>query len=259
MTNGQELMKPDPFAERLVAYVDILGWSSACQATPPDRLVLKALDAIHRHAEIHNQRFREETQSDPRMVPNPMFLEVQFGAFSDHFVWSKPVSFGARIFSCGKLVLDLLLLGFATRGAIVRGPLYHLDNIVCGAALIEAVHLEEREAFYPRILVSDQVLETCRALGHIDSGKGVAIDVLTDHLGRKVVNPFVLPLSGPDDAIGAFVEQNFRLREIRQIIVSNIEEREEEGQFGKAEKWRYLRTFIEGPVFEAEPRLRAHW
>ncbi len=53
----------------------------------------------------------------------------------------------------------MLQLGFLTRGAVVKGKIYHLDNIVFGPALVRAVALE-RAAQQPRILFDrDSIIE----------------------------------------------------------------------------------------------------
>ena len=71
-----------------------------------------------------------------------------------------PWDFGGRIFTAGiRLIVDLLHMGFLTRGAIVVGDLYHRDNIIFGPALVEAHTIESREAFYPRVIVSRTALE----------------------------------------------------------------------------------------------------
>lgn len=49
-----------------------------------------------------------------------------------------------------RCIIELLQLGFLTRGGITIGPVHHRDNIIFGPALIEAVALE-KEAHYPRI------------------------------------------------------------------------------------------------------------
>ena len=46
------------------------------------------------------------------------------------------------------------------RGAIVEGEFFHNDIIVYGKGLVEAVHLEEKEADVPRILVRVKVSES---------------------------------------------------------------------------------------------------
>jgi hypothetical protein len=62
--------------------------------------LLSVVRDIHKHAESHNQRAREELMSkegNARTRINQVALEVQFGAFSDHFVVSVPDWFGGRI------------------------------------------------------------------------------------------------------------------------------------------------------------------
>ena len=74
---------------------------------------------------------------------NPLWLKVEFGAFSDNFVYSIPADFGGRILNfIPKMVRTLLQKGFLIRGGITVGKLYHKENVVFGPALIEAVKIE---------------------------------------------------------------------------------------------------------------------
>lgn len=66
------------------------------------------------------------------------------------------------------------------RGAIVEGEFFHNDNIVYGKELVEAVHLEEKEAVYPRILVQK---ELSKSLSHY---------LLQDSDGWDILNVFQL-------------------------------------------------------------------
>ena len=54
---------------------------------------------------------------------------------------------------------EILRYGYLMRGAIVEGEFFHNDIIVYGKGLVEAVHLEEKEADVPRILVRVKVSE----------------------------------------------------------------------------------------------------
>lgn len=54
---------------------------------------------------------------------------------------------------------EILRYGYLMRGAIVEGDFFHNDIIVYGKGLVEAVHLEEKEANVPRILVRTKVAE----------------------------------------------------------------------------------------------------
>jgi hypothetical protein len=180
----------------------------------------------------------------------------QFGAFSDHFVFSVPDWFGGRILTkASQLIIDLLRAEFLIRGAVVLGPLYHCDNVIFGPALLRAVDIENNETFYPRILVSDAVVDHCSRLGH-DLQCSLMI---RDRTGRLVINPFAVPFEGPDEAIESVARLNFFLPEIKPIIVRKLIDLENEGRHRHAEKWRYLDQFIAGPVLDATPQLRAFW
>jgi hypothetical protein len=83
--------------------------------------------------------------------------------FSDTIVLSCPadarigwVAFVPRV---QRLCTELLRKECLTRGAIVRGPLYHSDHgDIFGPALIDAYRLESKVAYYPRILIADSAL-----------------------------------------------------------------------------------------------------
>ncbi len=254
-----------PYQERLLLYADILGSKTALMNGSAS-MFSTAVDGIHRYAEDHNERSREElmaldgkivqTDGGPERVE--VFrgaLEVQFGAFSDHFVFSLPDAFAGRILNAAsKLILDLLHIGFLVRGAVVLGKLYHRDNIIFGPALLEAVEMEEREAFYPRILVSDSVIEHCAKFPHDPRDKAM----VRDQTGRWVVNPFAMPFDGPDRVIKSFVQSN-RFLPAKSTIDQQINSLEGNRQHRYAEKWRYLSNFIAGPVLDAAPKLRRFW
>jgi len=254
------------YQDRLLLYCDVLGWSSEIVSGDSSKL-LASVEIIHQRVESHNEFKREllraqhgkliETPMGPRRaIVNPMALEVQYGAFSDHFVFSLPASFGSRILSiASQLIIDLLRIGFPVRGAIVLGQLHHRDNVIFGPALLEAVNIEENEAFYPRILVSDAVIDHCSKPPTDERDK----TMITDQTGRSVVNPFDMPFDGPDDVIASFVNLNLFLPEIKSMIERKIVELEKEHRHRHAEKWRYLAQFISGPVLDASPKLRRFW
>jgi hypothetical protein len=254
------------YQQRLLLYCDILGWSAEISTGDPSRL-LTAVECIHSRAEEYNEQERQKLLAqDGEIVQTEMgqdraqinrgWLQIQYGAFSDHFVFSLPESFGSRILStASKLIIELLRIGFLVRGAIVLGPLHHRDNVVFGPALLQAVNIEENEAFYPRILVTDAVVDHCSKLPHDPRHKSM----LLDRAGRWVVNPFAMPFDGPDEAIESFVSLNFFFPEIRPLIEQQIDNLEKAHRHQHAEKWRYLHQFVAGPVLDAAPKLRRFW
>jgi hypothetical protein len=230
---------------RLVAYLDILGWSDACKVES-ERLATAAQlihDAANDYSTITKkeiERIADETGAEP----NPMYMAVQAGAFSDNYVLSMPVEFGFRILSAASaLAIKLLQLGFLTRGGVTIGPVHHRDNFIFGPALIEAVALE-REAHYPRLLCTDNLLthleETSRAL--LDT----ANYVIDDQLGRKIVNPFVPIVSKvpAGRSLRQFHDEVWHIPAIESAIEAELEKCTARREHRYAENWRYLRNVL---------------
>lgn len=227
------------YEDRLVAYVDILGWSEACR-TESTRL-LEAVEIIHAAAEFAGQHHKEYLlKTYPKENINPMLLEVQFGAFSDNFVVSKPVTFGARIFSVAEICRRLLKLGFLTRGGVSIGKLHHRDNVVFGPALEDAVALE-RQAVYPRLVCSASLIE------HFE-GEGMPAGMspmVTDHLGRKIVNLFDPGATMERESILNLLSEDWALADIKRTIASETAKNEVAREHKLAEKWRYMGTAMD--------------
>lgn len=252
------------YQQRLLLYVDILGWTAAVKANGDDRRLLTAVERIHVHAEVHNERHREDIRDRAASDGSPlfpMFFEVQFGAFSDHFVYSMPVGFGPRILDvASKLVVDLLRMGWLTRGAIVLGPLHHTDNVIFGPALLEAVETEARHSVYPRILISDAVLKELEEWPNDPR----YLAMIRDQFGRFVVNPFALPFEEAStpagkQALESFVTINYGFPEIKALLAAEFERHTKADRGPQAEKWAYLQKFITERVFSEEPKLKPFW
>jgi hypothetical protein len=221
------------YQTRVLAYVDILGWSDACATETPR--IAEAAEIIH-SAAGENSRYRkaELERTYPGRV-NPMFLAVEFGAFSDNFVVSKPADFGTRIFAVADVCRRLLRLGFLTRGGVTAGPVYHSDNVVFGPALIEAVALE-KEAIFPRILCSNGLLRHLESLDHMTGLN----PIVTDHLGRKVVNLFDPGIRAAEISEIELLGEDWELGTVQRLIAGECEKYVASGDNKRMEKWRYM-------------------
>ena len=81
------------YEERLLLFADILGWSAA-NSTESSELLLKVVRQLHSPAETYSEALKAQMQGavgtlvhaelGPMKVSsvNPMYLDVQFGAFS---------------------------------------------------------------------------------------------------------------------------------------------------------------------------------
>ena len=179
------------YEDRLVAYVDIIGWSSACCSEDRDELscVREAARALAEVSEDNSENahaaLEEWATKNAGAQVNTMRREVRVSVFSDNYVVSMPSSFGLRIaLDVAGIALRLLRLGFLTRGGIARGKMRHDAQGAFGPALIEAVKLEG-EAHLPRILCSSEVVAFINA-GPLHG----TLPLVPDHLGRWVVNQY---------------------------------------------------------------------
>lgn len=142
------------YENRLVAYIDILGFSKliAMSETEPDRVpwMINILNAIKSNEGIKN-KFGEDLD-----------IRMEFTAFSDCFVLSSRIledPVNTALYQITLICSLLLRAGLFARGAIVEGHLFHRGNIVFGPGLLDAYSKEQKEAIYPRIIVSSNLIE----------------------------------------------------------------------------------------------------
>lgn len=229
------------YEQRLVAYIDILGWSEACKIE--SQRVADAAKLIHDAKNNYSSETKRRSEALARTTPgtiqNPMYLAVEAGAFSDNYALSMPVDFGFRILSSASaLCIELLKLGFLTRGGITIGDVYHKDNVVFGPALTEAVQLE-KEAHYPRLLCSNTLIAHLEALNINEPAF-----VIEDQLGRKIVNPFVPIMQVPDRTLREFHNEVWDIPKIEHVISAELERLSNANEDRYAEKWRYVRDVL---------------
>lgn len=68
------------------------------------------------------------------------------------------------------LTLRLLEKGYFIRGGLVKGRLFHDDNVVFGEALVEAYRLESEVAIYPRVMATRAVWQDFENYRAADGG-----------------------------------------------------------------------------------------
>lgn len=137
------------YEERIVAFVDILGFSSMVSnssSNPEEYEKIKhALDTINlmkKHSDGTNAKVT---------------------TFSDSIVISYPVSDRDPLFyiiiDLIHLQLELLQQGVLVRGGIAKGLVRHTQEMVFGPAMVTAYELESKYAVYPRIIVEKELVD----------------------------------------------------------------------------------------------------
>jgi hypothetical protein len=135
------------YADRIIAFIDVLGFSELVKASDADPIALSKLKKLVATYELFERYMREYFD----------FANSDF--FSDSFVLSvntDQVIYLIR--ETGYLCRHLLMQGFSCRGGISAGSLYHHGQIVVGPALIKAYRLEKSIALYPRVILDDATM-----------------------------------------------------------------------------------------------------
>lgn len=145
------------YEDRLVAFIDVLGFSNMVDDTKGDEQKLRhltaALDALY------NRIWAWEADG-----VNSSFAFTQF---SDSIVISALAESSDSFGMLQQLLLGVMELvddyDILVRGGIARGQLIHDRTMVVGPAMVEAYHLESKEAKYPRIIIEKGLKEQIEA------------------------------------------------------------------------------------------------
>jgi hypothetical protein len=152
------IVAPTQYENRLVAFLDILGWRELIAASEKDPGLIPKLGVALLHLNVPadmqrwfeaQSRLRGETFESPE--------DMQISQFSDCIVISVAAT-SAGVMSLLFQLLGLLrgLLyncGYLVRGAITAGPMHHKGPIAFGPALTAAYDLERNSSIYPRIIL----------------------------------------------------------------------------------------------------------
>lgn len=164
------------YEERIVAFIDILGFKSLiCESVQNQGITKSILEALNSilpsnlqkdafgtlHLEKVPEAEKEEALEDFRLFTEAMqsLHEVRINYFSDCVVLSADaqnvIASQTVIDLVGKLTMRLWQdHNLLTRGGITKGPLVHVVNgPLFGPSLVYAYELESKEAVYPRILI----------------------------------------------------------------------------------------------------------
>jgi hypothetical protein len=138
------------YEKRVVLFLDFLGFREVIKATENDpKKVADVIEAIDTLRSIGNQQ--------------EFFKSQRMTQFSDCVVVSYRCDERSAAFDLvseiGFALVRLVELGFLVRGGVAVGDLIHTEHYLFGPAMIEAYELESKCAIYPRVLVSNRLLD----------------------------------------------------------------------------------------------------
>lgn len=211
------------FSERVVAFIDILGFKEKVKQSLVDVDI-----AYNLHSSLkHILSLKEENENTTTFM-SLKHLGLEITTFSDSIVMSYPIEYQGALFT---LLLDVIHLqlvlackGILIRGGIAIGLLYQDGEIVYGTAMNKAYELESIHAMMPRVIISEETLR-----------QGIAKTKLS-HNSLQEETDYVLNLVSQDEDGWYFVDmlrQNSELTEegteyyywlslLRKSIVANL-------------------------------------
>jgi hypothetical protein len=150
------------YETRYVAFLDILGFGEKVRLSerrPGD------FGSLHELLSALSWR-PSEGQVDQ--------IDIQFQSFSDSIVVSTKASTAGLIGllrNVSGLYVWMLERGMPTRGGVSKGSLFHDNSVMFGPAFLDAYHIEQTIAKYPRILPSRVVCEDFLAIEPLNDGE----------------------------------------------------------------------------------------
>lgn len=150
--------------ERIVAFIDIMGFQSIVERMPHDPLLFDSVRGALKSMPKNRKRLLSTMRKDSPGVPK--FPGLDLAHFSDSIVLSADMEAeGSRV--AAEMVIglsalfmrELLDVGIPVRGGISHGWTYHNENVLFGQGVIAAYELEKQVSRVPRIVVSDFVAD----------------------------------------------------------------------------------------------------
>lgn len=242
---------PD-YEDRVVLYLDILGWKGLINASKKRRAILDTLldklDCAKRAAEaLENQRRAgKQIPCDPQVT---YFSDSIVVSCLDSQVGKERVLLWAIRLCIEFLPVDFELpSGLLCRGGIAKGLLYHRGNTVLGPALNAAYYMESKVATYPRILVSYPIRAQIAGLQ-----TDYPITFRRDPSdGRFHLDTLSAEVDCPDSNVGKPSHARIWLDKYRQSICDGLKQCGNDPK--KREKWLWLTDYFHD-VIRAHPDI----
>lgn len=141
-----------------VAYIDILGVTRIIENDKDNYYLNKMYNCIN------------EAVEQTKVAMNISGIDnIKVKAFSDNMIFAIPSDFYMKddhqlIISLNRisaivqfLQRQFLKVGFLIRGGVTHDKLYIDDTLVWGKALLDSYYLEDKIAFYPRVVIDSKV------------------------------------------------------------------------------------------------------
>jgi len=146
----EDFYRNPSYERRVVVFYDVLGWRSKIETAGAEP---KEIGELRRLVLLHS-----------RLLRQPAKFPFNVSTFSDNVVISigpdrAVVPFLLRALAI--IQLSTVSRGFLLRGGVAIGDICHDDEVVFGPGLVRAYDIESNVAKFPRIVIDQEVLDTC--------------------------------------------------------------------------------------------------
>lgn len=226
-----------PLSERIIAFIDILGFESLVSDLEQD-------ERLHQRLQYALQSIKRIKISS--LSKNTAQKDLEVSVFSDCIAISAAQdNYHGVIWTAIHLQSSLLVLGILARGGISKGKLVHEDDILYGEGMIKAYKLESKAAIYPRILIDREIIE-------ITNEQYRSVFFQQDMDGLWHLNPFsigLLPGGADELAADGWDPHEVGLNELKRHIDKSVSTLTKPDQIAK---WNW----IERKCSEATEQLK---
>ncbi len=141
---------PVDYQVRAIAFIDILGWSQAVEASIDDaelrRVLLNSIWFLL-------ARTKDYVETETAELPS----KDEFSQFSDCIIVSFPYHDYKDLARLLRFVAEfqdsMIVSGLPLRGGVTVGPLFHTETFAFGPAMNRAYDLESEIAKFPRVII----------------------------------------------------------------------------------------------------------
>jgi len=226
------------YERRLLAFIDILGWSRLVERSKGDLSIMGLLATATEFLQLIPKAIQGRIPGVALDAATFERLGIRAAYFSDTLVISAPEDVKAAPGLVGFVqttCLHLLGMGFYTRGAIVLGDLWHRADVIYGPAMLDAYELEQTVAVYPRILIAPDALRVVRTIP-------IGALVRDDFDGLSHLDIFQCPDTSPIEVAGW-------VSDVRKIIDQKMKDDAGDLKLEAKHRWflRYLESLASLP------------
>lgn len=223
------------YAERIVAFIDILGFSV---------LVRQIGEEPSLHVKLHHALTQIKQYKHNSLRGNTAQSELEVSVFSDSIVISGAFeNINGIIWSVIHLQCQLLVLGILIRGGISSGRTFHADDILYGEGMLDAYFLESKAAIYPRIVLAPHLVNKMEPVYR-------AVFLSQDIDGLWFINPFSMGLLSGD--VEALLEDGYDPHEesLKSLGSTIDHELSQLSDVSHLAKWQWLKSQHDKAVME---------